>query len=178
MNIEDKIEIERCVTGIKNTLYGERGYIPEKALFLLSEILDILPVRLYSEIPELEALYRKLKKDAQPVAQEYFPVLRTCKEDMKEEFEASPELRQRIEQFTDEQMKNISLRVGEDLTEHYWEAIREEVEVELMETTIAVVKCKGCGRMWDMNGCPVSGAGPYDIADFVCDSCLKQGVKR
>jgi len=109
---------------------------------------------------------------------EYIPVIRTCKEDMKAEFEASPKMRLEIEQFTDEQMKNIAKRVGEYLTEAYWEALREVVEVELMEETIAVVKCKGCGRMWDMNGCQVSGAGPYDIADFVCDRCRKQGVKR
>ena len=92
----------------------------------------------------------------------FFPVIETCKEDMKEEFESSPKLRIEIEQFTDEQMKNIAARVGEDLEERYWEMLREEVEVELMETTL------------DMKGV----AGPYDIADFVCKRCLKQGVKR
>jgi len=107
---------------------------------------------------------------------EYFPVLKTCRDDMKEEFEASPKMQLEIEQFTDEQMSDIAKRVGEYLMEGYWEALREEVEVELMETTLAVAKCKGCGRMWDMDGYQVSGAGPYDIAEFVCDTCLNQGI--
>ena len=59
------------------------------------------------------------------------PVIRTCKGDMKEEFEAAPKMQLEIEQFTEEQMNDIAARVGEDLIEHYWEAIRKEVEEEL-----------------------------------------------
>jgi hypothetical protein len=62
-----------------------------------------------------------------------FPVIETCKYDMKAEFEASEKIRLEIEQFTDEQMTNIAAEIGDMLSEDYWCAIRKVVEKELMK---------------------------------------------
>ena len=62
---------------------------------------------------------------------EFFPVINTCKGDMKEEFEAAPKILLEIEQFTDEQMNDIAERVGENLMETYEVALRNAVEEEL-----------------------------------------------
>jgi hypothetical protein len=61
----------------------------------------------------------------------FFPVIRTCKEDMKEEFEASPKIQLEIEQFTDKQMEHIAVDISEALEEGYWVALRDAVEEEL-----------------------------------------------
>jgi len=63
MKVKDKMKIARCVKVIKGIYYdGKRTEVSGKALFVLSEILDALPEDLYDGIPELEALYQKLKK--------------------------------------------------------------------------------------------------------------------
>jgi hypothetical protein len=68
---------------------------------------------------------------ARGILTEKYPVLELCKEDMKEEFAASPKIRLEIEQFTDEQMRTIAEDVGAVLIEGYWVALRDAVEEEL-----------------------------------------------
>jgi hypothetical protein len=62
---------------------------------------------------------------------EYFAVLETCKEDMKEEFEASEKIQLEIEQFTDEQMEDIAQKISDLLMEGYEAALHIAVEEEL-----------------------------------------------
>ena len=64
---------------------------------------------------------------------EFFPVIRTCKGDMKAEFEASPKIQLEIEQFTDAQMKDIAAKIGDIMLDGYWEAMRQAVEEVVSE---------------------------------------------
>jgi len=38
--------------------------------------------------------------------------------------------------------------------------------------------CSKCGRMWDINGCQISGNGPYEIDEFVCEDCLMPATEE
>jgi hypothetical protein len=42
------------------------------------------------------------------------------------------------------------------------------------EEKMVVAKCNGCGRMWDINGCSVSGQGPFIVQPFICDRCQEK----
>lgn len=44
------------------------------------------------------------------------------------------------------------------------------------EEKMVVAKCDYCGRMWDINGCSVSGRGPFEEVGFICDKCQGAGV--
>jgi hypothetical protein len=68
---------------------------------------------------------------ARAILTENYPVLETCKEDMIEEFVASPKIRLEIEQFTDNQMRTIAEKLGAVLLDGYWAALRDAVEEEL-----------------------------------------------
>lgn len=71
--------------------------------------------------------------------EEFFAVLRTCKEDMKEEFEASEKMQIEIEQFTDDLMRNIAAKISAVLTDRYWAALRAAVEEELIKETMELI---------------------------------------
>lgn len=141
-NLEDKIKRAQDAGAIKEirTACGNMIYdnvdIAEMALALLAGIIDIFPSKRFKEIPELEAVYQKLENGEvkRNILTEKFSVLTLCKEDMKEEFEASPKIQLEIEQFTDEKMVNIAKDIELLLLEEgYWAALREAVEKEVSE---------------------------------------------
>lgn len=86
----------------------------------------------WDEIAELFFKRIEVGNIAWYVLTKKFPILETCKEDMKEEFEAAPKLLLEIEQFTDKKMENIAKDIGEQLEEGYWVALRAAVERELI----------------------------------------------
>lgn len=65
MKTEEKREMERIETAIRNLIYGENQELHKKAkergIFVLDSILGIFPVSMFKQYPELETLYKSLE---------------------------------------------------------------------------------------------------------------------
>ena len=44
-----------------------------------------------------------------------------------------------------------------------------------MET---ISRCKICGRMWDDDGCQIQGMEMYEVEEFVCERCERDGINE
>jgi len=40
-----------------------------------------------------------------------------------------------------------------------------------------VDKCVECGKMWDLDGCSVSGESPFEVVSFRCSDCEARKVE-
>jgi len=65
METEERLEMERIERAIRSLIYGANQEFykeaKERGIFVLKNILEMFPVGVFKQYPELEAVYKKLR---------------------------------------------------------------------------------------------------------------------